>query len=57
MSNSVSVRSIGIPQAGLLAHVVDGGHGGGDGVVLKALGLADDEDVLEVDLLGMRCRG
>jgi len=33
----------------LLAHVEDGGHGVRDGVVLEALGFADDEDVLEMD--------
>ncbi len=44
----------GVPQAALLAHLEDGVHGRGNGVVLEALGLPDDEDVLEVNRLGVR---
>ena len=38
-----------VPQAGFFAHVVDRDHGRGYRVMLEALGLADDQDVLEVD--------
>ena len=43
----------GVPQPAFLAHVVDGGHGGRDGVVLQAFGLRDHQHMLEVDLPGV----
>ena len=43
----------GIPQAALLAHVVDRGHGCRNGVVLPVLGLANHHHMFQVDLLGV----
>ena len=43
-----------IPEAAFLAEVVNSDHGGCDRVVLVALGLTDDEDMLQMNGLGMR---
>src|ERR1700733_3175481 len=45
-----------IPQAALLAHVVDGSHSRRNRIMLEALGLADHQHMLEMDLLAMRRR-
>ena len=46
---------VGVPEAGIAAHFPDGAHGVGDGIVLEAFGLADDEDALFVDGEGGFC--
>ena len=43
-----------VPQAALLAHVVDGGHRIRNGVVLPVLGLANHQHMLHANLLDVR---
>src|SRR5579864_5426353 len=46
----------GLPQTALATHVVDGDHARGNRVMLEALGLADQQNVLKVNLLFVRRR-
>ena len=53
--NELGIRAqCGVPQAAFTAHVVDGDHSVGDRIVLESLGLADHQNVLEMNLLFMR---
>jgi hypothetical protein len=45
---------LGIPQAALLAHVVDGGHRRRNGVMLPVLGLANHQHMFHANLFGAR---